>query len=86
MPPKKSHILTGRTQTHIIGEYSIDFEVIPTGFELLNGHIMYIMLQNGQSVTSAIKVVRNLQCRGCLVSQISSAKCSGKIQKYAEMY
>ena len=32
MPPKKSHILTDRSQTHIIGEYSIDFEVMPTGF------------------------------------------------------
>ena len=53
MPRKKWHILTGRSQTHIIGEYSIDFEVMPTGFELLNGHSMYILLQNGQSVTSA---------------------------------
>ena len=52
MPRKKSHILTGMSQTHIIGEYSIYFEVMPTGFELLNGNIM---LQNGQSVTSAIK-------------------------------
>ena len=60
MPRKKSHILTGRSQTHIIGEYSIDLEVMPTRFEPLNGHIMYILLQNGQSVTSAIKVVRNL--------------------------
>ena len=59
MPRKMSHILTGRSHTHIIGEYSIDFEVMPTGFELLNGHIMYILLQNGQSVTSAIKVFRN---------------------------
>ena len=58
MPRKKSHILTGRSQTHIIGEYSIDFEVMPTGFELLNGHSIYILLQNGQSVTSAIKVVK----------------------------
>ena len=33
---------------------------MPTGFELLNGHIMYIMLKNGQSITSAIKVVRNV--------------------------
>ena len=56
------HILTGtgRAPTNITGEYSIDFEVMPTGFELLNGHIMYILLQNGQSVTSATKVVRNL--------------------------
>ena len=60
MPHKKSHILTGRSQTHIIGEYCIDFEVMLTGFECLNGHIMYILLQNGQGVTSAIKVVRNL--------------------------
>ena len=30
MPRKKS--LTDRSQTHIIGEYSIDFEVMPTGF------------------------------------------------------
>ena len=56
-----------------------------TGCEFLNGHIMYILLQYGQSVTSAIKVVINLlNVKG--VSQISSARCSGKIQKYDEIY
>ena len=60
IPRKKSHILMGRAQTHIIGEYGIYFEVMPTEFERLNEHIMYILLQNCQSVTSAIKVVRHL--------------------------
>ena len=48
MPRKESRILTDRSQTHIIGEYSIDFEVMTTGFYVLNRHIMYILLQNGQ--------------------------------------
>ena len=80
MPCKKSNILTGRALTHIIGE------VMLTGFELLNGHIMYILLQNGQSVTSAIKVVRNSLNVEDVLSLISSAKCSGKIQKYADIH
>ena len=47
---------------------------------------MYILLQNGQSVISAIKIVRNLLNVEDVLSLISSAKCSGKIQKYAEIY
>ena len=47
---------------------------------------MYILLQNGQSVTSAIKVVRNLLNVEDVLSLIFNAKCSGKIQKYADIY
>ena len=56
---------------------------MPTEFEISNGHIMYILLQN---VTSATKVVRNLLNVEDILSLISSAKCSGKIQEYAEIY
>ena len=53
---------------------------MPTGFELLNGHIMYILLQDGQSLTSAMKVDRNVLNVEDVLFIISSAKYSGKIQ------
>ena len=60
MPRKTSHCPTGRGPTYIIGEFSIDFEVMPNEFELLNGHIMYFMLQNHWSIISTMKVIGNL--------------------------
>ena len=49
---------------------------------------MYILLQNDQSVTAATKVVRNLPNIEDVLSLRYPVliKCSGKIQKYAEIY
>ena len=63
MPPKKrknldmSSIPKGIGRIHLEAVYTVDFSDLPNDFQLLNGHVWYLLLLNGSSIIDTMSVL-----------------------------